>query len=190
VLIVAELAVGTKPLGQHFPQRNRIISGLSLGTLVVEASLKSGSLITATQALDQNREVFAVPGFPMDPRSHGTNKLIKDGAILVESIDDIVDNLPAQGELKTIAPELNDLNNDFKHLGSSYLQQINNTMRKNVIECLSVTLNNIDDLITSTELPLPIIHTIILEFELAGRIMRHPGNISLRFQVIFCFKHR
>lgn len=182
-LIVAELAVGTKPLGQHFPQRNRIISGLSLGTLVIEASLKSGSLITATQALDQNREVFAVPGFPMDPRSHGTNKLIKDGAILVESIDDIIDNLPNQGELKNLTPELNDLNNDFKHLGSSYLQQINNTMRRNVLESLSATPINLEDLVSIVELPLQIIHVIILEYELAGKVNRHPGNnISLKFE--------
>ncbi|XVN43639.1 MAG: DNA-processing protein DprA [Candidatus Rickettsia vulgarisii] len=94
-LIIAELPIGSKPLAQHFPQRNRLISGLSLGTLVIEASLKSGSLITARFALEQNRKVFAVPGFPLDPRCQGTNKLIKEGAHIVESVQDIVTNLPS-----------------------------------------------------------------------------------------------
>ncbi len=91
-LIIAELAIGSKPLGQHFPQRNRLISGISLGTVVIEASLKSGSLITARFALEQNREVFAVPGFPLDTRCQGTNKLIKEGTYMVESTQDIVTN--------------------------------------------------------------------------------------------------
>ncbi|WP_082069280.1 DNA-processing protein DprA [Rickettsia amblyommatis] len=73
-LILAELPIGSTPLGKHFPQRNRIISGLALGIVVVAASLKSGSLITAKFALEQNREIFAVPGFPLDPRRQGTNK--------------------------------------------------------------------------------------------------------------------
>lgn len=93
-LILTELPIGSTPLGKHFPQRNRIISGLALGVIVVEASLKSSSLITAKFALEQNREIFAVPGFPLDPRCQGTNKLIREGAYLVESVDDIVANLP------------------------------------------------------------------------------------------------
>nr|WP_232218717.1 DNA-processing protein DprA [Rickettsia conorii] len=99
-LILAELPIGSTPppLGKHFPQRNRIISGLALGVVVVEASLKSGSLITAKFALEQNREIFAVPGFPLDPRCQGTNKLIREGAYLVESVDDIVANLPQYEE--------------------------------------------------------------------------------------------
>ncbi|MFV0250967.1 MAG: DNA-processing protein DprA [Rickettsia aeschlimannii] len=83
VLILAELPIGSTQLGKHFPQRNRIISGLALGVVVVEASLKSGSLITAKFALEQNRGIFAVPSFPLDPRCQGTNKLIRDGAYLV-----------------------------------------------------------------------------------------------------------
>lgn len=94
-LIIAELPIGSKPLAQHFPQRNRLISGLSLGTLVIAASLKSGSLITSKFALQQNREVFAVPGFPLEPRCQGTNKLIKEGAHIVESVQDIINNLPS-----------------------------------------------------------------------------------------------
>jgi DNA processing protein len=83
--ILAELPPGTTPQGRHFPCRNRIISGLSLGTLVIKAAMRSGSLITARYALDQGREVFAVPGPPLDPRCRGTNDLIRQGAVLTES---------------------------------------------------------------------------------------------------------
>ncbi len=82
-LILAELPIGSTPLEKHFPQRNRIISGLTLGVIVVEVGLKSGSLITTKFALEQNREIFAIPGFPLDPRYQGTNKLIREGVYLV-----------------------------------------------------------------------------------------------------------
>jgi DNA processing protein len=88
--VVAEPALGTVPQARHFPPRNRIISGLALGIVVVEAAARSGSLITARCALDQGREVFAVPGSPLDPRCRGTNDLIRNGATLTESVDDIL----------------------------------------------------------------------------------------------------
>ena len=89
--ILSEMPPGTEPTARHFPNRNRIISGLSLGVVVVEAALRSGSLITARQAGEQGREVFAVPGFPLDPRARGTNDLIRNGATLIESADDILE---------------------------------------------------------------------------------------------------
>ncbi|MGI4775788.1 MAG: DNA-processing protein DprA [Janthinobacterium lividum] len=182
-LIIAELPIGTKPLGKHFPQRNRLISGLSLGTVVVEASLRSGSLITARTALDQNREVFAVPGFPLDPRSEGTNKLIKDGAILVESVKDIIDNLDNFDHLVSLNDNQSDANINFSSLSTNYLKQINSKMRQTVIDHLSSTPINLEDLIKETDFPLPIIHMIILELELAGRIARSPGNkVSLVYK--------
>ena len=93
--IVAEMPLGTEPQARHFPRRNRLISGLSLGVLVAEAALKSGSLITARLALEQGREVFAVPGSPLDPRCRGSNNLIRQGATLAESAADILTALAA-----------------------------------------------------------------------------------------------
>ncbi len=183
-LIIAELPVGSKPLGQHFPQRNRLISGLSLGTAIIEASFKSGSLITARYALEHNREVFAVPGFPLDPRCQGTNKLIREGAHMLESTQDIIDNLPNYEVVLTKSLEdFASSNNNFKPLAGYYVKDIDNNMRKKVAELLSSTPIEFDDLLKETGLPLPILYTIVLEFELAGSIIRYPGNkISLLYK--------
>ena len=185
-LIIAELPLGSKPLGHHFPQRNRIISGMSLGTAIVEATLKSGSLITARFALEQNREVFAVPGFPLDPRCQGTNRLIKEGAHILESIDDIVANLPhftKVGEKSQCRAKDSAENNYFKGLDIKYENQVTNNMRDKVKQSLSATPVDFDSLHHETELPLKIICMIILELELAGKVVRYPGNrISLIYK--------
>ncbi|KAA3656472.1 MAG: DNA-processing protein DprA [Calditrichaeota bacterium] len=97
--VVTELAFGAKPDAMNFPRRNRIISGLTCGTVVTEAGLKSGALITAYQALEQNREVFAVPGSIFSQQHAGSNKLIREGAKLVATVEDVLEELPAQGEL-------------------------------------------------------------------------------------------
>ncbi|ABE04794.1 Putative DNA processing protein DprA [Rickettsia bellii RML369-C] len=183
-LIIAELPVGSTPLGKHFPQRNRIISGLALATVVIEASLKSGSLITARFALEQNREIFAVPGFPLDPRCQGTNKLIRQGAHLVESVNDIVANLPQYEEFmkkdESLFKDFAELDANFKRLNTIQVKEPSEKERAAVIELLSAVPIDFDYLQKMTELPLPIIYTIILELELAGKAMRHPSNkISL-----------
>src|SRR5208337_475353 len=95
-VVVAEMPLGQSPQARHFPRRNRISSGLSRGVVIVEAAEGSGSLITANYALEQGREVFAVPGSPLDPRAKGTNRLIRDGAMLTETADDVISVLNAQ----------------------------------------------------------------------------------------------
>ncbi|CAK6514685.1 DNA-processing protein DprA [Rickettsia helvetica] len=179
-LILAELPIGSTPLEKHFPQRNRIISGLALGVVVVEASLKSGSLITAKFALEQNREIFAVPGFPLDPRCQGTNKLIREGAYLVESVDDIVANLPQYEEFMK---KDDGLFKDFVELGTlntRYVKEPSQKERTAILELLSAVPIDFEYLQKETELPLPIIYTVILELELAGKALHHAGNkISL-----------
>ena len=107
--LISEQPLGTQPRGDYFPRRNRILSGLSLGVLVVEADLKSGAMITAHQALDQNREVFAVPGSVFSPQSRGTNSLIQQGAKLVLSVEDVLEELnlmmaPQQIEMQELVP--------------------------------------------------------------------------------------
>lgn len=179
-LLLAELPVGSKPLAQHFPQRNRIISGLALALVVVEAGLKSGSLITANYALEQNREIFAVPGFPLDPRCMGTNKLIKNGAYLLESSEDIISTMVTFEKFKNSFEEPENLSNNFMlPIGNSNFE-IKESDRKKVILLLSSTPVTIELLSSETDLSLPIIYTICLELELAGKIARHVGNkISL-----------
>src|SRR5262249_62084875 len=111
--IVAELALGTVPQARHFPRRNRLISGLSLGVVVIEAATRSGSLITARFALEQGREVFAVPGSPLDPRSAGTNSLIKQGATPVTEAADVI------GVLQPILGRTVDLPSEPKEAAAS-----------------------------------------------------------------------
>ncbi len=174
--IIAESPFGTEPLARHFPRRNRLISGLSLGVLVVEAAIKSGSLITARMAAEQNREVFAVPGSPLDPRAEGTNKLIQEGAHLALSADDIIRELkslrlrpmndppgaPWQG-----APDLFD---------PTAAKEPNESLRAKILEILSHTPVQIDEVIRASGAPVSEVLIVILELELAGRIERQPGN--------------
>ena len=179
-IIIAELPIGSKPLSQHFPQRNRIISGLALATIVIEAGLKSGSLITANFALEQNRDIFAVPGFPMDPRCMGSNKLIKDGAYLLESSKDITANITSVDKLKKSFEDSQNCSNNFKtssHRGSFDIKDMDRVAIISLLSSSPVTYESIAD---ETKFSLPVIYTICLELELAGRIARHPGNkISL-----------
>jgi DNA processing protein len=176
-LIIAELSIGSKPLAINFPQRNRIISGLSIATIVIEASLKSGSLITARFALEQNREIFAVPGFPLDPRCAGTNKLIKEGAHMVETIDDILENLPQNNSIKEHninELKLSSYNIEYRNINMNY--DITDKMRNEIKILLSSVPVDIDLLILQTKFPISVVTTIILELELAGKIQRIGGN--------------
>ncbi len=183
-LIISELPVGVNPSAKHFPQRNRLISGISLAVAVIEASLKSGSLITARCALEQNREVFAVPGFPMDPRSLGANQLIKEGANLLESAQDIINELSRSRRFyRSIEDAANDSN--FILTADNRDREITDKMRKDLYEILSFVPINVENVVENLDLPIPIVYTMILEFELAGKITRSPGNkISLIYNEI------
>jgi DNA processing protein len=171
--VIAEPPIGTVPQARHFPRRNRIISGMSLGVLVVEAAAHSGSLITARLALEQGREVFAVPGSPFDPRCRGTNDLIKKGAALVESADDVIDHL--QGQL---ARPLAERRRDLFRAAPTPAPSENelDRAREAVLERLGYSPVPVDELVRQCHLSPAIVVTILLELELAGRLERHPGN--------------
>ena len=170
--LVSELPFGTPLVPQNFPRRNRIISGLSKGVVVIEANLKSGSLITAREAANQGRDVFAVPGFPMDPRSAGPNALIQDGATLVQSAKDIVDVL-AQEKTFHLEEAWNEQNYklDFHSIETNL-----DKVRQKVLENLSAEPVEVDALVRATESTIQEVNVILVELELAGRLERHYGN--------------
>jgi DNA processing protein len=175
--VVAELPVGTVPQARHFPRRNRLISGLSQGVVVVEAALKSGSLITARFAAEQGRDVFAVPGSPLDPRCRGTNDLIRHGATLVETVDDIIGAL---GPLKPAG-----MAEDRRRFGPGAAPEPSESeledARRRVLAALGPTAVSLDELRRLCAVGPAILATIVVELELVGRIDRHPGGrISLR----------
>jgi DNA processing protein len=173
-VLIAEMPVGTVPKGRHFPRRNRIISGASMGVVVVEGALRSGSLITARFALEQGREVFAVPGSPFDPRCRGTNDLIRRGATLTETAEDVTAQL--QGPLAGTPPARRKAPSEAGAealLGGGELE----AARRRILEKLSPTPVGVDDLIRECQLPQSLTMSVLLELELAGRLERQPGNL-------------
>jgi DNA processing protein len=187
-VVVAELPLGTEPLARHFPRRNRIISGMARGVVVVEAAAKSGSLITARFALEQGREVFAVPGSPLDPRSRGCNDLLRNGATLTETAADILTQLgpllqrdiPAPRALaRQMQPRLPLMT--ATPILPARPQISEDAALELLVEKLSPTPVAVDELVRQCHLSAASIATLLLELELAGRIERHPGNlVSLR----------
>jgi DNA processing protein len=165
--VISELPVGSRPVAFNFPARNRIISGLSLGVVVVEATEKSGSLITAASALEQGREVFAVPGEVGASRSRGTHRLIRQGAKLVETVDDIIEEIapqlarrgsPGPTPVKVLPPDARaDTRKIFELLREKSLQ--------------------IDEIIERSGLPAGQVLEILLDLELGGFVRQAPGKI-------------
>lgn len=171
--IVTEQPFGMAPHARSFPGRNRIISGMALGVVVVEASLKSGSLITARFALDQNRDVFAVPGSPLDPRCKGSNSLIKQGAIMCESAEDITASLGQTQEFTFNEQESSEFDEPgAMQPGESEL----NEARKIVVSKLGFSAVSVDELLVQCALTPNVLSLILLELELAGRLARLPGH--------------
>ncbi|HEV2562837.1 MAG TPA: DNA-processing protein DprA [Rhizomicrobium sp.] len=171
--IISEMPLGQSPQARHFPRRNRIISGMARGVVVVEAAIGSGSLITANYALEQGREIFAVPGSPLDPRAKGSNRLIRDGATLTESAEDILDALrPILGS----AFREPDSAHTPPSPDTAAIEAEADRIRSRIEELLAPSPIDVDELIRQTGAPSAAVLTVILELELAGRLSRHPGN--------------
>jgi DNA processing protein len=183
-LLLSECPLGFFPRGQDFPRRNRLISGVSLGVVVVEAAERSGSLITARVALEQNRDVFAVPGHPLDPRALGTNGLIKAGATLCASAADIIETLgPAVQSRHALREERLTVTSPTVPIPapSADLQP---QERAAVVEALGIAPISIDIIVRRTGLAARQIAVALLELDIAGRLERHgQQGVSLRQSV-------
>lgn len=167
-LLLAEQPPGTEPLARFFPSRNRIIAGLALGTVVVEAAPRSGSLITARIAAEAGREVMAVPGSPLDPRAQGCNLLIREGATLVQSVEDILEAVrPIDGRA---------VRSPAAGFGAEPPMDAEDGDRRRVTGLLGPVPVAVDELIRQAELPSPVVQTVLLELELSGRLERHAGG--------------
>lgn len=177
-VILAESPFGTQPQARHFPRRNRLVSGLSLGTLVVEAALKSGSLITAGMALEQGREVFSVPGSPRDPRAGGTNDLLRQGAHLTEHADDVDSVLRP-----LISHPLGEPERGWQLPGGPFAEDgaLTPALYRQLMEALSPAPVAVDELIRDSQLSASIVQAALTDLELAGLVERHAGGrVSLR----------
>lgn len=166
-LIISEQWLGTPPLKQNFPMRNRIISGLCLGTIVVEAGETSGALITANFALEQDRQVFAVPCSPLLPQSRGVNRLLKEGAILVESAYDIIEEIKPQIANRAI---------DVMNSAETYLDQA----EKDVLELFSEVPIHIDEITRASQMEMRKVIEVLFSLESKGLVKSLPGKFFVR----------
>ena len=170
-VIVSEMPLGTIPKAEHFPRRNRIISGLSRAVIVAEAALRSGSLITARFAAEQGRDVFAIPGSPLDPRCEGANKLIKEGAAILTSVDDVLDALKAQQR-----PAASALWEDAQPAPKSV--RCTDADRNHLLNLLSHSPIHVDDLVREAGIQPEVLAALLLELEVAGKVSRSAGGMA------------
>jgi DNA processing protein len=175
-VVLSEMPLDHEPRARDFPRRNRLISGLAAGVVVIEAAQRSGSLITARMALEQGREVFAVPGSPLDPRCEGTNNLLKQGATPVTEAADVTTVLQPIFERP---PQLSAQEPDHPIALSEHREsrEPSDDERARLVTLLGPTPVGIDDLIRLSGLPPAIVRTMLLELELAGRLERHGGSL-------------
>lgn len=171
-LAISEMPFGWEPRARDFPRRNRLIAGISLGVVVVEAAEKSGSLITARMAGDFGRIVFAVPGSPLDPRCHGTNALLKQGAVVTTGPGDVLEALAPLSQLDLFEPPM--IEEPDTQTGA--IVPPDDDDRYAIISALGPTPAEIDDIIRHTGLPASSVYLVLLELDLAGRLYRHPGG--------------
>jgi DNA processing protein len=177
--VITEATPGTQPQARHFPRRNRLIAGLSLGVVVVEAARQSGSLITARIAQELGREVFAVPGSPLDPRARGGNDLLREGAILTETAEDVLDNLSGFGALFSSEAGLQGIEEtSCVPEWADHLEEPSglDRARSQVVGLLGPTPMKVDDLLRRCQLSPGAVMAVLLELELAGRVETLPGN--------------
>lgn len=172
-LLVSEQPCGTRPQARHFPRRNRLISGLSLGVIVVEAAPRSGSLITARMALEQGRELMAVPGAPLDPRARGCNGLIKQGALLVECADDVIAALSPMVGRSSIAEEATEPPGPPPRAQEPAPAC---APPRPLEQLLGPSPVAVDELVRQSGLTPQLVTMTLVELELAGRLTRHAGN--------------
>jgi DNA processing protein len=174
---VSEMRIGWEPRARDFPRRNRIIAAIALATVVVEAAERSGSLITARLALEQNREVLAAPGSPLDPRAAGANNLIKQGARMVTDVGDIVE---AVRPMLANPPETTPSIFSAPPAGEPPSEP-DESDRARIMEALGPSPVEVDEIIRFTGLPARTVLVVLLELDIAGRIERHSGQrVSLR----------
>lgn len=169
--ILSEMPWDAQPQAHLFPRRNRIVSGMSLGVIVVEAAQKSGSLITARMAGEQGRQVYAVPGNPLDPRAAGANHLIREGAILIRDARDVMEDLaPSIGAVSMPAQP-------FQSAAPAPLETATDAQaRASLLDALSTVPVQLDDIIRDTGLAADLVSAAVLELELAGKLERHAGG--------------
>jgi len=173
--LVSEFPIGTSPQPGNFPQRNRIISGLSLGTLVVEAAIRSGSLISARYALEQGREVFAIPGSIHNPLARGCHHLIREGAKLVETAEDVIDELGSLAAACSALPGMLEETTSPQQLGEEYLQ---------LLDSIDFDPTSIDQLVERSGLTPAEVSSMLLQLELSGHIGSNPGGLYNRLKNI------
>jgi DNA processing protein len=182
-LLLSEMPFGWEPRAKDFPRRNRLIAGIGLGLVVIEAAARSGSLITARYAGNFGRLVFAVPGSPLDPRSEGANELIKDGASLVTNANDIIEAMAPVSRIDLFSPQQvsEPIYEDDKPLALPPSER----ERDLIIDALGPTPAEIDDIIRHTRLPAQSVYLVLLELDLAGRLHRHAGGmVSIDFDTV------
>jgi DNA processing protein len=170
--LISEMPMGWEPRARDFPRRNRLISGISVAVVVVEAALRSGSLITARLAGEQGRLVFAVPGSPLDPRAGGTNQLIRDGATIVTAIDDIIAEVRPM-LTAPMPPVRSPVREDD---GGAPANDADDGDRARIVEALATTPVEVDEIIRFTGLKPGIVRLVLLELDIARRIEHHGGG--------------
>jgi DNA processing protein len=176
--VVSELPLGTQPMAENFPTRNRILSGLCLGVVIVEAAEKSGSLITARMALEQNRQVFAVPGSPLTGKTRGSNRLIRDGAKLVECVEDVIEEIaPQVGIVPNEAKKAAETLNISSTLNQAGFAQASDEDRVILRQLKQGEKMHVDSLIEASGLSPQAVLRLLLELELKGLVAQYPGKL-------------